>query len=88
MDRLEDNFGLVCSMIGNDTNANIFLLATCVSHVVEVRNIFSKHLKWARHLKLHAIEDGNGDILAKVDHINPASWKGDVQLSNFTPITA
>ena len=90
-DRLEDDFGLVRSMVGNDANADMFSLTTRVSHAVEVRNIFSKHPKWdrgPRRLKLRAIEDGNGDILAMVDHINPACWKGDVRLSNVSPITA
>ncbi len=90
-DRLEDDFGLVRSIVGNNANADIFSLSTRFSHTVEVRNIFSKYTKWdrgPRQLCLWAIEDGNGNVLAAVDHIGPASWKEDVQLSNVSPITA
>jgi len=90
-DRLEDDFGTVRSITGNDANADVYSLTTRMSHTVEVRNIFSLHPEWDRGLqclKLPAIEDGNGDIIAKVDHINPASWKGDVQVSNVSPVTA
>ncbi len=90
-DRLEDDFGTVRSITGNDANTDVYSLTTRMSHTVEVRNIFSLHPEWdrgPRRLKLPAIEDGNGDIIAKVDHINPASWKGDARVSNVPPITA
>ena len=90
-DRLEATFGLVRSMVGNDANADMLSLTTRLTHAVECLNIFSKHPDWDRgphRLTLHAIDDGNGDILSKVDHISPASWKGDVQLDNVHPLTA
>lgn len=90
-DRLESTFGLVRSMVGNDSNVDALQISTRLSHAVECLNIFEKHPEWdrgARRLKLPAIEDANGDILAKVDHINPSSWKGDVSLSNVSLVTS
>jgi hypothetical protein len=90
-DRLESTFGLVRSMVGNDVNANMSSLTTHLSHAVECLNISSKHPEWDRgpwHLKLPAVEDGNGDVVSAVDHISPSSWKGDVSLEGVVPLTA
>ena len=90
-DRLESTFGLVRSMVGNDRNVDILQLGTRLSHAVECLNIFEKYPHWdhgPKCLKLPAIEDGNGDVLAKVDHINPDSWKGDVRLANVLLVTS
>ncbi|KAK2463010.1 hypothetical protein APHAL10511_004967 [Amanita phalloides] len=35
-----------------------------------------------------SIDDENGDISGKIDHINPALWKGDVCVSNVLLITS
>ena len=62
-----------------------------MSHAVECLNIFEKYPEWDRgpkRLKLPAIEDGNGNILAKVDHINPCSWTGDVRVANVSLATS
>jgi hypothetical protein len=74
-DRLESTFGLVRSMLGTDKNADIFQLSTRLSHAVECLNIFEKHPEWDRgpkRLKLTAVTDGNGDVVAKVDHTDNA----------------
>jgi hypothetical protein len=42
-DRLESTFGVVRSIIGNDTNTNILTLTFRLSHAVECLNIFSGH---------------------------------------------
>jgi hypothetical protein len=90
-DRLESTFGLVRSMVGTDKNADILQLSTRISHAVECLNIFEKHPEWDRgpkRLKLTAVTDGNGDVLAKVDHINPNSWEGDVHVANVSLVTS
>ncbi|KAH9169245.1 hypothetical protein EDB89DRAFT_2115148 [Lactarius sanguifluus] len=54
-------------------------------------NIFSEHPAWdhgPRHLHLCGIEDRNGDVLSKSDHITPASWKGNINVCNVSLITA
>ena len=90
-DHLESTFGVVQSIVGNNANADILTLIYRLSHAIECINIFSEHPKWdrgTRHLKLRGIEDGNGDILSKVDHISPSSWVGDVNVRNVSLVTA
>ena len=45
-DRLESTFGLVQSMVGNDSNVNALQISTRLSHAVECLNIFEKHPEW------------------------------------------
>ncbi|KAH8997735.1 hypothetical protein EDB86DRAFT_3152472 [Lactarius hatsudake] len=90
-DRLESTFGIVRLMVGNDTNADVLTLGYRLSHAVEYLNIFSEHPAWdrgPRRLHLRGIEDGNGDVLSKSDHITPASWKGNVNVRNVSLVTA
>ena len=90
-DRLESMFGLVQSMVGMDKNADILQLGMWLSHAVECLNIFEKYPEWdhgPKRLKLPAIEDGNGNVLAKVNHINPNSWTGDVRVTNVSLATS
>ena len=74
-------------MVGMDKNADILQLCTQLSHAVGCLNIFEKYPEWdwgPKRLKLPAFEDGNGNILAKVDHMNPNSWTGDVRVANVS----
>ncbi|KAH9008274.1 hypothetical protein EDB84DRAFT_1671878 [Lactarius hengduanensis] len=90
-DQLESTFGVVRSMVGNDANADILTLGYHLSHAVECLKILSEHPTWdrgPRRLHLRRIEDGNGDILSKSDHITPASWEGNVNVRNVTLVTA
>ena len=90
-DRLESTFGVVRSIVGNDTNTDILTLTFRLSHAIECLNIFSDHPDWdcgTRRLNLRGIEDDNGDIVLKADHITPTSWEGNVELSKISPITA
>jgi hypothetical protein len=88
---LETFFGVVRSMVGTDTNADMSSLTTWLSHSVECLDIFSNHPEWDHgpwQLKLSTIEDSNGDVISAVDHINSTSWKGDIHVSTITPVTA
>jgi hypothetical protein len=90
-DRLESTFGVVRSMVGNDANADVLTLGYQLSHAVECINILSEHPAWdrgPRRLHLRGIEDGNGDVISKCDHITPASWEGDVNVRNISLVTA
>ncbi|KAH9028203.1 hypothetical protein EDB85DRAFT_2074647 [Lactarius pseudohatsudake] len=90
-DRLESTFGIVRTMVGNDANADVLTLGYRLSHAVECLNILSEHPTWdrgPRRLHLRGIEDGNGDVLSKSDHITPASWEGNVNVRNISLVTA
>ncbi|KAF8260478.1 hypothetical protein EI94DRAFT_1773692 [Lactarius quietus] len=90
-DRLESTFGIVQMMVGNDANADILTLGFCLLHAVECLNILSEHPTWdrgPRRLHLHRIEDGNGDVWAKCDHITPESWEGCINVRNISLVTS
>ena len=89
-DRLESTFGVVRTMVGNDANANILTLGHRLSSAIECLNIFSKHPDWdrgPRRLQLRGIEDSNGDVHSKCDHITPESWEGNVNVGNISLVT-
>lgn len=89
--RLESTFGLVRFMVGTDKNADILQLSTHLSHAVECLKILEQHLEWdhgPKRLKLTAVTDGNGNVLAKVDHINPSLSVGDMQVAKVTLVTS
>ena len=90
-DRLESTFGVVRTMVGSDTNADVLTLSYRLSHAVECLNILSEHPGWdrgPRRLHLRGIEDGNGDVHSKCDHITPESWEGNVNVRNISLVTA
>jgi hypothetical protein len=90
-DRLESTFGVVQTMVGNDTNANILTLKHHLSHTVECLNILSEHPEWdcgPRCLHLCGIKDSNGDVRSKCDHITPESWEGNIDVRNISLVTA
>src|SRR5258708_36192108 len=46
MDQLETSFGILYTMVGNDTNADALQLSTRLSHVSKIQNILAAHLAW------------------------------------------
>ena len=83
-DRLEWIFGWIRSENGSDVNVDIYSLSTRSASAVECNAILAEKPEWdrgPRRLKLQPVYD-KGAIEGKVDHINTASWKGDVCLSN------
>lgn len=90
-DRLEELFGILRTMIGNDANLDIYQLALRLTGTTQVSNILAKYPHWdrsPRQLKLPAITRTSEVLPDTVDHIKPASWKGDVYVKNVTLLTA
>ncbi len=90
-DRLEELFGILRTMIGNDSNLDIYQLASRLTGTTQVSNILAKYPHWdraPRRLKLPAITRSSQVLSDHVDHIKPASWKGDVYVKNVTILTA
>ena len=84
-DRLEDKFGIVRVMTGNDTSVDVLQLGIRLTGTTEVSAIFAQHPEWdrsPRRLKLPALSKDGLDVHKGVDHINPASWRGNVEVSN------
>ncbi|KAF5334132.1 hypothetical protein D9758_018620 [Tetrapyrgos nigripes] len=90
-DRLEQLFGILRSMVGNDANLDVLQLLQRITGTVEIANILAKHPEWdnkSRHLRLPAVNSMGQEILgAAIDHISPVTWRGDVRLSQVTLLT-
>ncbi|KZW01716.1 hypothetical protein EXIGLDRAFT_580605, partial [Exidia glandulosa HHB12029] len=80
-DRLEIVFGRMRSMIGNDCNADMLQVRERLTAAAEITAILAEYPEWdtgPRRLHLPAL-DRQGIILDHgIDHLNPASWRGDV----------
>ena len=89
-DALESLFGKVCTMVGADTNADQLQLANHTESAAICSQILAENPTWERaphHLTLKTWRNKAGDISAKIDHINPALWKGDVNVKSVVLLT-
>lgn len=84
-DRLEELFGILRTMVGNDANVDNLQLVLRLTGTTEVSTILAKYPHWdraPRRLKLPALSKDGFDVHKGVDHIKPPSWRGDVRVSN------
>ena len=83
-DRLEVLYGILRTMVGNDANLDVLQLGLRLTGTTEVSTILAKYPQWdraPRRLKLPALSKNGLTIHDSVDHINPASWRGNVKVS-------
>lgn len=86
-DRLEELFGILRTMVGNDTNLDILQLVCRLAGTTEVSNILAKYPHWdqaPRRLKLPAISRESKEIPDSADHIKPSSWRGNVKVKDIS----
>jgi hypothetical protein len=86
-DRLEELFGILRTMIGNDTNLDILQLVCRLAGTTEVSNILAKYPHWdqaPRRLKLPAMSRESKEIPDSADHIKPSSWRGNVKVKDVS----
>lgn len=79
-DRLEELFGNLRTMIGNDANMDILQVSWRISGTTEVSNILAKYPHWdrpPRRLTLPALARDFSPLPQTTDHLKPCSWKGD-----------
>ncbi|KAF8967518.1 hypothetical protein BDZ97DRAFT_1903384 [Flammula alnicola] len=67
-DQLEELFGILRTMVGNDANLDILQLASRLAGTTEISNILAKYPHWDR----------------APHHIKPASWRGNVKLKDLS----
>jgi hypothetical protein len=85
-DRLEELFGILRTMVGNDANLDILQLVSRLSGTTEISNILAKYPQWdraPRRLKLPTLSRDSNEIPKGADHIKPASWRGDVKVKDI-----
>jgi hypothetical protein len=84
-DGLEKIFGKVRTMISNDTNADQLQLSNRIDGAVQCVRILDDHPDWggdSRRITVKSLEEQGSNILRKMDHINPKSWKGDTHVGD------
>ncbi|KAK7007633.1 hypothetical protein R3P38DRAFT_2553314 [Favolaschia claudopus] len=89
-DRLEQLFGILRTMIGNDSNLDILQLVERITGTTECANIFAKYPHWdrpLRRLSLPALTRDSTALPDKVDHIRPPSWRGNTAVRDVTLLT-
>ncbi|KIM71403.1 hypothetical protein PILCRDRAFT_82813, partial [Piloderma croceum F 1598] len=89
-DPLERVFSMVWIMHGANANADQQQLNDRVESGAICSRILAENPSWdrsAHRLTLKNWRDEAGDISAKVDHINPASWKGNVKVKDVVLLT-
>ncbi|KJA17143.1 hypothetical protein HYPSUDRAFT_70894 [Hypholoma sublateritium FD-334 SS-4] len=87
-DRLEELFGILHTMIGNNANLDILQLIGRLAGTTEIANIFAKYLHWDRaphRLKLPVLSHNSKELHDRTDHIKPPLWRGDVRVKNDCP---
>ncbi|KAJ7696885.1 hypothetical protein B0H16DRAFT_1903738 [Mycena metata] len=89
-DRLEELFGILRTMIGNDANCDVLQILDRLRGTTEVSTILTKYPHWdraPRRLRLPAMTRDCTILPDKVDHIKPASVRGDMRVQEVTPLT-
>lgn len=84
-DGLEKVFGKVCTMVGNDSNADLLQLTNHIDSAVQCVKILEIHPEWggqSQRLNVKPLPFNAVDISSKYDHINPKSWMGDICVQN------
>ena len=86
-DRLEELFGIIRTMVGNDANLDVLQLVSRLAGTTEVSNILAKYPHWdrsPRRLKLSALIRDSKEIPDSANHIKPGSWRGNVKLKDVS----
>jgi len=89
-DRLEELFGILRTIVGNDANLDMLQLRDRITRTTEVSNTLAKYPQWdrgPRRLRLPAFSKDSTELPDNVDHIKPASWRGDVTVRNVILLT-
>jgi hypothetical protein len=90
-DLLESLFGHIRTIVGNDTNADQLQLGNRIESAAVCAKILEENPDWVkgpRRITLRPWQENAGDVSAKVDHINPASWRGNVSVENVILLTS
>ncbi|KAJ7814764.1 hypothetical protein B0H14DRAFT_3746965 [Mycena olivaceomarginata] len=90
-DRLEELFGILRTMIGNDANCDMLQILDRLRGTTEVSTILTKYPHWdraPRRLRLPAMTRDSKELSDHVDHIKPASVRGDMRVQEVTLLTS
>jgi hypothetical protein len=86
-DQLEELFGILRTMVGNDANVDMLQLVPRLSGTTEVANILAKYPHWdssPRRLRFNVPTRESKEIPDSADHIKPSSWRGNAKLKDVS----
>ena len=86
-DQLKELFGILRTMVGNDSNVDILQLVSQLAGTTEVANILARYPHWdslPQCLKFNALTRESKEIPDSADHIKPPSWKGNTKLKDVS----
>jgi hypothetical protein len=86
-DRLENLFGCLRNMVGNDANVDNLQLGSRLTGTTEAANILALHPEWdkaPRRLHLPLVSRDMTTIPDSADHITPRSWRALQSLHSVT----
>ncbi|KAH6869091.1 hypothetical protein BKA70DRAFT_1414167 [Coprinopsis sp. MPI-PUGE-AT-0042] len=86
-DRLEELFGMLRTMVGNDANVDLLQLSYRLGCTTEIANILALYPHWdraPRRLNIPAINRDSTVLPDSSDHLKLRSWRGDVYVKNVT----
>ncbi len=84
-DSLETVFGIVRTMIGSGSNVDQLQLSNRVSGATQCSRILHEHPEWdrgPRRLAVPCLQGQADNVSSATDHVNAASWVGDVSVGN------
>ena len=87
---LEAHFGKICTIQGNDSNVDQLQLANRLDSAVICTNILTENPDWERgprRLNMKTWTEEAGNVSAKLNHISPCLWCGDVTVSHVVLLT-
>ncbi|KAG6894559.1 hypothetical protein C0992_005594 [Termitomyces sp. T32_za158] len=85
-DGLEKVFGIVRTMISNDSHVDQLQLTNRIDGAVQCAKILQEHPEWggeSRRLRATPLPNTSSDVTSSYDHINPASMTGDLKVENI-----
>ncbi|RXW13478.1 hypothetical protein EST38_g12377 [Candolleomyces aberdarensis] len=80
-DRLEKSFGILRTMVPNDSNLDVLQLCGRLGGTVDVANILALFPEWdraPRRLRLPALSRDSKEIPDSADHLEPRNWRGNL----------
>ncbi|PPR03132.1 hypothetical protein CVT24_008485 [Panaeolus cyanescens] len=90
-DRLEIQFGILRTMIGNDANVDLLQLCERLGSITEVANILAKYSEWdraPRQLVTPTLTKDSDEITRISDHLSPKHIRGDLHVSRVSLLTS
>jgi hypothetical protein len=78
-------------MISTDANVDLLQLGNQLEAAATCCHILAEHLEWVQgpqQLSINNWHDNAGDTSMKYDHVNSASWCGNVDVKNVVLLTS